>query len=273
MMTSSDNITESTVATIDGGSSVVIESLSLEDKRTELLGYPVHLITQDEGLGFVKGCIECKQTAHVITMNPEMLMQGEDDAELASTIKKADLVIADGVGLVWGLRHKGHKQAKKLPGIEFSEAMLRMASENGYSVALIGSKEDVLSHAVDKLRERFPAINIVFSHHGFFDTPEQAEVVAKNCADGRPAIVLVALGVPRQEKWIARYKDLFEASVLVGVGGSLDVWSGKSNRAPAWMRALSLEWLYRITCEPWRIKRTYKTLPAFVMKVLFSKKL
>lgn len=241
-----------------------------------LFGYPIHLVDSQTGLAHLQKLIDIEEArqgrrnAHVVTLNPEMIMQGEQDPELGEILKRADLIIPDGAGLVWALKTKGYRHVKRLPGIELSEALLQLANQKGYRVALIGAKVDVLMQAIDSLHRRLPDLQIVYFHHGFFNTTEEEQAIVDACAATKPNILLVALGVPRQEKWIARNRDKFQGTAFIGVGGSLDVWSGQTQRAPAWMRAMNLEWLYRITSEPWRIQRISKTLPLFVVKVLES---
>jgi N-acetylglucosaminyldiphosphoundecaprenol N-acetyl-beta-D-mannosaminyltransferase len=238
--------------------------IQLEEAR--LLGYPVHLVDKGKAEAFVKARLSTGKTLQVVTLNPEMMMQGDLNPELGGILKDANLVLPDGAGLVWALRKRGHS-VKRLPGIEFSESLLGWAAETNQPVAFIGAAQDVLTLAIENLQKRFPGLRVVYQHHGFFQPGEEERQIVQACVEAQPKIVLVALGVPRQEIWIHRYKSLFSGAVMVGVGGSLDVWSGKTLRAPAWMRRLNLEWLYRITSEPWRIKRTYKTLPMFVVKV------
>jgi N-acetylglucosaminyldiphosphoundecaprenol N-acetyl-beta-D-mannosaminyltransferase len=208
----------------------------------------------------------------VVTLNPEMIMQGEDNPELGRVLQTAGLPLPDGAGLVWALRRQGHP-VNRLPGIEFSEALLQRAAEDGRAVAVIGATQEVLNLAVANLQNRYPGLHISYTHHGFFPPDEDARVAA-DCAATGPRLVLVALGVPRQELWIDRHRVQFQNAILVGVGGSLDVWSGKTRRAPALFRRLNLEWLYRISTQPFgkqgRLKRTYKTLPMFIVKILLS---
>lgn len=234
--------------------------------QARLFDFPVDLVTIPQGLERIQVGLDAGETRHVVTLNPEMIMRAERDADLSRILKRAELVIPDGAGVVWALRTYGY-QAERLPGIEFSEALLQQAAEHSYRVAVIGAREEVLVQALESLKGRLPGLNLVYTHHGFFRDEAQ---VARDCAAQRPQLVLVALGVPRQEKWIDQHRAFFEGAVLVGIGGSLDVWSGTSKRAPAWMRRVNLEWLYRISSEPWRIKRIYKTLPMFVVKVLMS---
>jgi N-acetylglucosaminyldiphosphoundecaprenol N-acetyl-beta-D-mannosaminyltransferase len=203
---------------------------------------------------------------HVVTLNPEMLMQGEQDAELGQILKNAELVIPDGAGLVWALRFN-HYEVNRLPGIEFSEYLLSWIAQKSLPVGIIGAKQDVLDAAIANLTAKYPGLNVAYARNGFFNSELEREQALEDCLTIKPAVVLIAMGVPRQEKWIAANRHRFEKTVLVGVGGSLDVWSGQTKRAPGWMRAIHLEWLYRITSEPWRIQRVAKTLPMFVVKV------
>jgi N-acetylglucosaminyldiphosphoundecaprenol N-acetyl-beta-D-mannosaminyltransferase len=233
-----------------------------------LLDYPVDIVTMAEAVAIGQQAIETQQNLHVVTLNPEMIMQGDSNPQLGQALKQADLNLPDGAGAVWALKRQGYTNLKRLPGIEFSEAMLALANTHGYRVAIVGAKPETHELAIDNLKTRFPQLKVVFHHHGYFESESHAQSIAQACIDSKPQLVLVALGVPKQELWIAEHKPHFEGAVLVGVGGSLDVWSGQTQRAPAFFRTFNLEWLYRITSEPWRLKRVYKTLPLFVLKVL-----
>jgi N-acetylglucosaminyldiphosphoundecaprenol N-acetyl-beta-D-mannosaminyltransferase len=238
--------------------------------RTEIFGYPVHLLLANQAVAMAETAIQQGETLQVVTLNPEMMMQGDQDPELGRILRSAELALPDGAGLVWALKRYGH-QVTRLPGIEFSENLLQKAAERDWPVAIIGAAPDVLALAVQNLQEKYPKLRIAYSHHGFFKPGAEEAQVVQDCAAAKPRVVLAALGVPRQEKWIDQYRASFSGAVLVGIGGSLDVWSGKTLRAPSLMRRLNLEWLYRISTQPWRIKRIYKTLPMFVVKVLLSR--
>lgn len=235
----------------------------------QLFGYPVHLVSLQQAHSVVEAAIQAGQNLQVVTLNPEMIMQGDQDLELGRILKSAGLILPDGAGVVWALKKQGNA-IQRLPGIEFSEDLLKWAAEAELPVAIIGATQEALDLAQQTLQQRYPKLQIVYSHHGFFKPGPEEDAIVADCITAQPRIVLVALGVPRQEKWIDQYKERFSGTTFVGVGGSLDVWSGLTQRAPSLMRRLNLEWMYRITSEPWRIKRTYKTLPLFVVKVLLS---
>jgi N-acetylglucosaminyldiphosphoundecaprenol N-acetyl-beta-D-mannosaminyltransferase len=232
---------------------------SHSQSEARLFQYRVSLASRPEALASVQATVKAGQNCHVITLNPEMIMQGLENPELDSILKEANLILPDGAGVVWALRQQGETLAR-LPGIEFADSLLKWACEERKTVALVGAKPETLTLAIQE----------VYHHHGFFQDEAESNTVAEACARENPALVLVALGVPRQEVWIKQHVSKFSGAVLMGIGGSLDVWSGKTRRAPALFRLLNLEWLYRITTEPWRLKRVYKTLPLFALKVLLQ---
>jgi N-acetylglucosaminyldiphosphoundecaprenol N-acetyl-beta-D-mannosaminyltransferase len=238
--------------------------------RVSLFDFAVDVVTPTTALQHVLACVAAQQTLQVVTLNPEMLMQGEQTPALGHVLKQAGLVLPDGAGLVWALHRAGHTQVKRLPGIEFAEHLLAYAAANQWRVAIIGAAPPVHAAAVANLTQRFVGLNVVVGQHGFFDDPQ---AVIAQCVTQVPQLVLVALGVPRQELFLAHelLPQLPAGTIGVGIGGSLDVWSGQKKRAPALMRTLNLEWLYRITSEPWRLQRVARTLPGFVVKVLSSK--
>lgn len=235
-----------------------------------LFGYPLHASSASNALQVSLNRHQSGLNTHVVTLNPEMLMQGDATPELGEALRSADVVIPDGAGVVWALnRYQTDTHYTRAPGIELAEGLLDQCHQHQWPVALIGAAPEVLEQTVSGLQKKFPRLNIVFHHHGFFDSPEHEADVAQQCIKAQPQLVLVALGVPKQELWIRRHYDAFtKPTLLVGVGGSFDVWSGTKKRAPWLFRALQCEWLYRITSEPWRIQRVMKTLPAFAGRVL-----
>lgn len=249
--------------------------MSLPLAKTYLFNYPVHLTSIPEAVADVTAFLNQpgERTYHVVTLNPEMLMQGEKDPALGKILKHAELVLPDGAGVVWALRRSGLSNVTRLPGIEFSEALLKRAADAGYTVALIGASPEVNEAAVVTLQKRYTGLRIVFANHGFFHGELDEATIAQDCAEASPDLVFVALGVPRQEFWIERYRSLFQTyknTVLVGVGGSFDVWAGTVARAPALFRALNLEWFYRFMKQPWRIRRAGQHLLMFVVKILLT---
>src|SRR5262249_27663312 len=162
-------------------------------------------------------------------------------------------IIPDGAGVVWALRLAGH-EAERLPGIDLAFKALSRAASQGRRVALLGAKKDVLDACLAYLPKIHPGLKIVASHDGFFTTDDEEEIV-DDLAQQEPELLLIALGVPKQEYFIDRWQHSFPRAVIIGVGGSFDVWAGVVKRAPKVFQRFHLEWLHRLISEPWRFKR------------------
>lgn len=234
--------------------------------RQKVLGYPVDVVDQAKALAVVESAWESGKGLQIVTLNAEMVVQAQQDPELDRIIRHAHLIIPDGAGVVWAVRLAG-EHIERLPGIELAAAALAEAARQGKKVAFIGGKHDILQRLLEILPDRYHGLQIVGAHHGYFKDDE-AETVVEKIAQTEPDLLLVALGVPRQEYFIDRWAHAFPHTVLIGVGGSFDVWAGEVKRAPKLMRDLHLEWLYRLVKEPWRWRRIGSALPNFGMQVL-----
>jgi len=202
--------------------------------------------------------IEKKEKTHVITANPEILARGFQEEELNKVLKEAEIVVADGIGVVMASRFLGEAISHRLPGVEIGEALMMQAEEKEWRFYFLGGREEVVEEAVKELKEKYPHLEIGGFHHGYFG--DNDEEVIKDINRASPDILFVGLGSPRQEYWIRENRERINALVMMGVGGSFDVWSGTKKRAPRWIRKLNLEWAYRIICEPQRLQRV---VPAF----------
>jgi N-acetylglucosaminyldiphosphoundecaprenol N-acetyl-beta-D-mannosaminyltransferase len=239
-------------------------------ERPELatvLGLPVHLLRNYPN--WLLECIHQRQGVHVVTLNAEMAIQAEQNPDLAAVIRKAELVIPDGAGVVLYLKLRG-RRVERCPGIELAEALLRQASdlEQPASVFFYGAAPDVIQSAVSNWQQRLPKLNLAGVQHGYLP-PEDQPQLWQRLKELQPQIILVGLGVPRQELWIAQYRYLCPNSIWIGVGGSFDVWAGVKTRAPGWLRNNNLEWVYRLYQEPWRWRRML-ALPKFAWRALIS---
>lgn len=245
------------------------DSNSAVASRDNVLGYPVDLVSEEAAVEIIKQAWLSRKQLHVVTINAEMVVASQQDKELDRIIRSAGLVVPDGAGVVWALRLAEAKNAKvmRLPGIELAAAALAAAARAGESVAVVGGRPEVMNKLVEELPARHPGINIVAHQNGFYEKADEERVVTAIAAKA-PALVLVALGVPRQEYFIDRYKHLFPHSVLIGVGGSFDVWTGFVQRAPESFQKFHCEWLYRLIKEPWRFSRMANSLPNFALQAL-----
>lgn len=234
--------------------------------RQKVLGYPVDIVDEPQALSVIEECWSRKKSMHVVTLNAEMVVAAQQDAELDRIIRHAHLIVPDGAGVVFAIKLNG-LEISRLPGIELAAGALSRAALGGKKVALIGGKPQVMERLLEVLPERYPGLNIVASHHGYFTIDEQENIVDQ-IAEQEPDLLLVALGVPKQEYFIDKWNSHFPRTVTIGVGGSFDVWTGQVKRAPEIMRKLNLEWLYRLCKEPWRFQRIMSALPNFFFQVL-----
>lgn len=230
----------------------------------ELMGIEINNYGFDEGVDECIRLMNSDKVAQVVTINPEMFAQAEKDLNFKNILDNAEMVIPDGVGVKIALKLKG-KDAQRIPGVDFAKALLKKCAELNYPVAIVGAKENVINKAVINLQNEITGLNIVFSHNGYFDDESAIYTDIKNSG---AKLVLVALGSPKQEYFIYNAKNVLQPCLMVGVGGSLDVWSGTVKRAPVIFRKLGLEWLYRTVTQPERFKRIFPALPLFLIKVL-----
>ena len=205
----------------------------------------------------------------VFTPNAEIIWRCARDARLAGIVNSGDMNLPDGVGTVWGARVLGFRLPERVPGIELGEAMLASCAGLGVGVFLLGGREGVAESASEMLKSRFPGLIVCGTHHGYFDIrgEENARVI-EEIKRAAPGLLIVCLGFPRQEEWIIENRTALPGvSVMLGLGGSLDVWSGNVRRAPIIFRRMGLEWLWRILSDPSRLKRA-GALPGFVLLTL-----
>ena len=198
----------------------------------------------------------------VATANAEMLFRAARDPKLAAALAAADLVLPDGAGVVLAGRLLGYGRFPRLPGVELAEALLA----EGPPTFLLGGRPGVAAAAAEHLVERHRAVRVVGTAQGYFTRAEESAVLDA-VRRAAPALLLVGLGSPRQERWLAAHREALGVPLAMGVGGALDVFAGRVPRAPAWMGRVGLEWLFRLAVQPRRWRRSL-VLPAFVWAVL-----
>lgn len=233
-------------------------------KQFPILGTPVNLL--DDYSGWLETRITSKLGTHVVTLNAEMAIEAEQNEDLANIIKKAELVIPDGSGVILYLWLQGYQQ-RRCPGIELAESLLCQAARlESIPVYMFGGAPGVAEKAAQIWQEKLPKLAIAGVENGYL-TPETEAELKLTLQAKQPRIILVGLGVPRQEFWIAKHRYLCPEAIWIGVGGSFDIWAGIKSRAPGWLRDNHLEWLYRLYQEPWRWRRMM-ALPQFALKAI-----
>ena len=228
----------------------------------ELLGFNIDTYSFDEAICKAKELIDGQKVSQVVTINPEMFEYSSTDNEFSNIVNEAEMVIPDGVGVKIALKLNGHNVAR-IPGIDFAYRLLEEAAINNIPVAIVGAKEEIITKAVANLTKQINGLNIVYYHNGYFSDDNE---IYNALNSKSPKLILAAMGSPRQEKFIYNAKKVLKPALMVGIGGSLDVWSGEVKRAPKIFQVLGLEWLYRTACQPERIKRIFPTLPLFILK-------
>ncbi|APH16408.1 glycosyltransferase, WecB/TagA/CpsF family protein [Clostridium sporogenes] len=235
--------------------------------KTEMLGYSIFNGSKEELLNI----IDKYKKANIISGNPEVLYNGLNNEELFKNFTdKNSIIIPDGVGVVLASKIIKNPVKEKIAGIELMDAILKKCNENGKAVYLLGTTEDVLKECERKLLIKYRNLNIVGKHNGFFDMDDCKDIL-EDIKESKPYALFIAMGCPRQEKFISKYMDELPCKVYMGVGGSFDVFAGKVKRAPRWMINCNLEWLYRVVKEPYRIKRL-ASIPKFLLKVVLNKR-
>ena len=239
-------------------------------ERVNILGVDVDAVTMAEAVDVVRRAMDTRAGIMVATANAEMLMRATHDEELRRILNASALVVPDGAGTVWAARHLGHAMPERVAGYDLAQELLRCAPAEGRRVYFFGSAPGVAEKAKAKAEQLYPGIEIVGVRNGFFSPADNAAIIAEIRA-ARPDLLLVALGVPKQEKWIAAHLAELDVPVAIGVGGTLDVMAGVMKRAPLWMQKAKLEWLFRGLMQPKRAGRLL-ALPKFVLKVHASRK-
>lgn len=235
--------------------------------RVKLLDYEIDTFSFDEATAYALELEQQEKVSQVVTINPEMFDCAKVDSEFSDILRTAEMVIPDGVGVKIGLKILG-KNVDRIAGVDFAKKMIEKSAQNNLPIALIGAKPEVVEKACENLKNEIENLNIVYSHDGYF---QENNTILNELKNTGARLVLVALGSPKQEKFIKEARQILPFGLMVGVGGSFDVWSGMVERAPEIYQKLGIEWLYRTVKQPERFKRIFPTLPLFVLRVIKEK--
>lgn len=246
-------------------------------ETVKIFGINIFNITMEETCKLLDDYLSGNTLRAIYTPNTEIVMLSKDDKELSELLNKGDLIIPDGIGLIYGSRIKKKPLKERVTGFDTSIKLLEKANDKGYSLYLLGGKEGVAKNAADNIKKNYPNINIKGYHHGYFkgshlgikDSEEENKII-EEINRLEPDIIFVGMGFPKQEIWIDSNKSRIKGKVIIGNGGVMDILAGNSKRAPEIFQKLGLEWFYRLIKEPSRIKRQI-LLPKFLLEVIFSK--
>lgn len=237
--------------------------------RNQIFGIPLHPFTLPQIIEILKNFIQEKKPHQVVTLNSLMANDAYRDSQLRKILAQSDLVICDSIGIFWAMQFLGKPIPAVIPGIDLMYELCKISEREGYRIYLLGGEKEVIEKTVLRLKERFPQIKFAGWQDGYFSPEEEKEIV-REIRNLSPDILFLALGSPKQEKWANAYLKELNTNLVIGLGGSFDIISGKLRRAPVRLRRIGLEWLFRLYQEPRRIKKIIQ-LPVFVSRVILSR--
>ena len=238
--------------------------------KVNILGVNVDKITYDEAVDKIYRMLNEKGNHAVFTPNSEIILKAYKDEAFCDILNSADLLTADGIGVVYASRIVKNPVPERVAGYDMACGIIEKIAESGHRLYLFGGKPGVAELAEEKLKEKYPLLNIVGTRNGYF-SPDEVDSIVEDINQSGADLVFVCLGAPTQENWIYNNRDKLSCHVMMGIGGSLDVFAGTAQRAPDIWCKLGLEWFYRLCKEPWRLPRMM-ALPKFGFTVLFKGK-
>lgn len=234
--------------------------------KPSVLNCPIDVCDIEYALDCVKNAIHSNNNFQIITINPEMIMNAQKNESFLKIIKNSNLNIVDGVGVKIALKFQGINKSH-IRGVDFSRELVKLANDNNYKLAFLGAKEEVIQKAKENFLKQYPNLNFVYVRNGYFS--DDLEII-NELKQANPQILLVGLGSPKQEELIFKLKQELQGCVMIGVGGSFDVFSGIVKESPKIFQNLGLEWLYRTILQPERFKRIFPVLPIFLIKCIIN---
>lgn len=243
--------------------------------RINLLNTTIDNLSMQETLALVQEKINKGEQLHHVVVNAGKVVAMQKDSELRKSVNESDIINADGQAVVWASNFLGKPLKERVAGIDLMANLVDMAHRNNYKIFLFGAKEEVVKTVVEKYSETYSPNIIAGYRNGYFEASEE-EAIAHQIADSGTQMLFVAISSPIKENFLYKYRDVLKnVNLIMGVGGSFDVFAGKTKRAPIWMQNAGLEWFYRFLQEPKRMWKRYlvgnSKFIYLVMKERFSK--
>lgn len=238
-------------------------------KNKKILSVKICASPQKDILTMIKKRIQNSDKTVIFTPNSQILLNAQKSKKKRDTLNSSTLNLPDGIGVILASKLTKGDIKKRISGIDFAEALLSLAEKKRYKVFLLGAEDGIAKKAKIQLKKRYPKLNICGTHHGYFNkSGKENKSVIDLINSSHPDLLFVCFGSPTQEEWIEKNKkELHSVKLFIGLGGSLDVWSGNVKRAPISLQALGLEWLWRTLKEPKRA-RIFLDIPRFLFAVL-----
>lgn len=234
-------------------------------KREYIMGVGFDPVSPKQALERVATFLREEKTRTVVTPNPEILNNAEKNEELNLALNNADLVLADGIGVIYAAKILGLPIKERVTGVDLMTEILKLLGATGGSYYLLGAKPGYAEKACENINRMFRGIRCAGVTDGYFSDKEESKILDK-INDARPDVLFIGLGSPKQELWAERNRRFLNTKICMSIGGAIDVFSGKVQRAPKWVSKIGFEWLYRAIRQPSRFKRIAK-LPPFLFKV------
>lgn len=238
-------------------------------KICNILGVPFNNVTYNEAVNILLSFLKEQKNHMVFTPNPEMVMSAKKDKEFNKILNSADLVVPDGIGIVIASKINRKKLKERVAGYDLVQKLFEKIKDTDYTVYFLGAAPHIAEAAKKNMEKKYHGIKIIGVHDGYFDKKKE-KIIIDEIKNLKPDILLVGLGVPRQEKWIYSNKNNLPVKISIGVGGSFDVMSGNIKRAPKIFIKLGMEWFYRLLQQPQRFVRMLQ-LPLFIVEVIIAK--
>lgn len=235
-----------------------------------LFGVRVHAVSMDEAIRYILRFVQESVPRQVVTADSSMVVMAQSDSGLRDIINRAHLVTPDSIGILWACRRRGIAMPERVSGVDIVARLAQVSAQTGLRLYFLGAQPGVADEAARRLRQLFPGVQIVGCHHGYFAPEAEAEVVTQ-IREARPDVLCVAMGIPKQEKWIDRYRHVLGVPVSIGVGGTFDVLSGRVRRAPLCLQRMGMEWLWRVAHNPRKFSKVL-LLPRFAWMILTHQK-
>jgi N-acetylglucosaminyldiphosphoundecaprenol N-acetyl-beta-D-mannosaminyltransferase len=241
----------------------------MDKQKVSILGIKFENKAFNEMFLTIKEHIIKEEKRFIVTANPEIVMYAKNNRYYNEIIQSADYVVPDGNGIIMASTIIKTPLKERVTGFDLMMELLNLANDQQLKVYLLGGKQEINKEAVSNINRKFPNLQLVGSHHGYFDIDQKE--IPNEIENLKPDLIFVALGFPRQEEWISKYFSQFQKGIFIGVGGSIDVISGRAKRAPLIWQNLKVEWLYRLLKQPSRWKRML-VLPKFLIEIFKFKK-
>lgn len=241
--------------------------------RIKFLNIEVDNLTMDEAIERINDLIVNQKPSYVVTPNVDHIVKLENDTDFQKVYENADLILTDGMPLIWISKIKRNPIKEKISGSDLFPKICGLAAKKGYKVFLLGAAEGVAAKAAENLKEKYSDLNVVGTYspsYGFENNEKEIEKIISEINNVKPDILAVGLGAPKQEKFIYNFRDKLNVPVSLAIGASIDFEARNIKRAPKWMQRIGFEWFYRSCKEPKRMFKRYIIDDMKILKLIFN---